>query len=89
MMSCRTGNINACRVLLEMVGGPTRTGKLWKDTDIIYIYIYIKHVLRLMDLVRDIHDSAITLYWEIKLLIVKTHQVTEQYTDYESPSKHM
>ena len=42
-----------------------------------------------MDLVRDIHDSAITLYWEIKLLIVKTHQVTKQYTDYESPSKYM
>lgn len=53
-----------------------------------YIYIHIKYVLRLMDLVRDIHDSAITLYWEIKLLIVKTHQVTEQYTDYESPSKY-
>ena len=35
-----------------------------------------------MDFAHDIHDSVITLYWEIKLLIVKTHQVTKQDIDY-------
>ncbi len=35
-----------------------------------------------MDFAHYINDSAITLYWEIKQLIVKTHQVTKQDIDY-------